>query len=32
VNGPVADLPAFARAFHCPAGKPMAPVKPCEVW
>jgi predicted metalloendopeptidase len=32
VNGPLADLPAFARAFHCPAGARMAPAKPCAVW
>lgn len=31
-NGPLADLPAFAEAFHCTAGAPMAPVKRCTVW
>ena len=32
LDGPLADLPAFAEAFHCPAGTPMAPVKRCTVW
>ncbi|HEU4539218.1 MAG TPA: M13 family metallopeptidase, partial [Polyangiaceae bacterium] len=32
VNGPLANLPEFARAFACPAGAPMAPVNRCEIW
>ena len=32
VNGTVANMPAFADAFHCPAGAPLAPVNRCEVW
>ena len=32
VNGVVANLPAFAKAFACQPGQPMARVKPCEVW
>lgn len=32
VNGPLANLPAFAAAFSCPAGKPMARRDPCVVW
>ncbi len=32
VNGVVANLPAFAKAFACKPGQPMARVKPCEVW
>ncbi|MBI5070070.1 MAG: M13 family metallopeptidase [Deltaproteobacteria bacterium] len=32
VNGVVANLPEFARAFSCPAGKPMVREKPCRVW
>jgi len=32
VNGVVANLPEFARAFSCAAGKPMVREKPCRVW
>jgi putative endopeptidase len=32
VNGTVANLPAFAAAFHCPIGAPLAPVARCEIW
>jgi putative endopeptidase len=34
VNGVIANEPAFARAFSCPAGAPMAPPpeKMCRVW
>ncbi len=32
VNGAVANMPAFADAFRCKAGAPMAPVKRCVVW
>ena len=32
VIGPVSNNPAFAKAFHCPAGSPMAPKDRCEVW
>jgi predicted metalloendopeptidase len=32
VNGVVADVPAFADAFSCPAGSPMRPAKVCAVW
>jgi putative endopeptidase len=34
VNGVIANEPAFARAFACPAGAPMAPPpeKVCRVW
>jgi len=32
VNGVVANMPEFARAFSCPAGSPMAPAKPNRVW
>ncbi len=30
--GPLANAPAFAEAFQCPAGSPMAPENRCEVW
>jgi putative endopeptidase len=32
VNGPMSNLPEFAKAFSCPAGSKMAPKKPCTVW
>jgi endothelin-converting enzyme/putative endopeptidase len=32
VIGPVSNNPAFAAAFDCPAGSPMAPAQRCEVW
>lgn len=32
VNGPVMNLPAFAKAFECDPGQPMAPEDRCEVW
>ena len=32
VNGSLADLPEFGRAFSCPASRPMTPANACEVW
>jgi putative endopeptidase len=32
VNGPMADVPAFADAFQCAPGTPMRPAKVCSVW
>jgi endothelin-converting enzyme/putative endopeptidase len=32
VNGLVANMPEFERAFSCKPGQPMAPVKRCRVW
>ena len=32
VNGVVANLPEFAKAFACKPGQPMARAKPCQVW
>jgi putative endopeptidase len=32
VNGPLANLPAFAEAFACDPGAPMTPSDRCEVW
>ncbi len=32
VNGVVANLPAFAKAFQCKPGAPMAPARRCVVW
>jgi putative endopeptidase len=32
VNGAVANMPEFGKAFSCKAGQPMAPVKSCRVW
>jgi putative endopeptidase len=32
INGVVANVPEFARAFSCRAGQPMVREKPCHVW
>ena len=32
VNGVVANMPEFARAFSCKPGQPMVRPKPCKVW
>jgi putative endopeptidase len=32
VNGVIVDQPGFGPAFHCAAGTPMNPGKPCSVW
>jgi predicted metalloendopeptidase len=32
VNGPLMNFRAFAEAFQCKAGSPMAPEARCEVW
>jgi endothelin-converting enzyme/putative endopeptidase len=32
VNGVVANMPEFARAFSCKPGQPMVRDKPCRVW
>jgi putative endopeptidase len=32
VNGSIVNQPAFAPAFSCKAGTPMAPVTSCRVW
>jgi endothelin-converting enzyme/putative endopeptidase len=32
VNGVVANMPEFAKAFACKPGTPMAPAKSCRVW
>ena len=32
VNGVVANMPEFQKAFSCPAGKPMVSAKACRVW
>jgi endothelin-converting enzyme/putative endopeptidase len=32
VNGVVAQVPAFAQAFHCPATAPLVRPQPCDVW
>jgi endothelin-converting enzyme/putative endopeptidase len=32
VNGVVANMPEFARAFSCRPGQPMVRAKPCRVW
>jgi putative endopeptidase len=31
VNGPLANLPAFAQAFACPAGQPMVRTGPAQI-
>ena len=32
INGAVRNVPAFAQAFGCPSGAPLAPASRCEVW
>src|SRR5262249_54214384 len=32
VNLPLSNFEAFARAFQCQAGSPMAPANSCSVW
>lgn len=32
VNGPLANLEAFATVFNCPLGSPMNPEQKCSVW
>ncbi|MFC4728171.1 M13 family metallopeptidase [Coralloluteibacterium thermophilus] len=32
VNGPLANLPAFAESFGCQAGQPMVVADPAQVW
>jgi putative endopeptidase len=32
VNGPLGNLPEFAKAFSCPAGSAMVRADHCEVW
>ena len=32
VNGPLSNLPAFSKAFACPAGAPMVRAEACEIW
>ncbi len=32
VNGPLSNLPEFARAFSCKPGSPMARKDRCEIW
>ncbi len=32
VNGAVANMPEFAKAFRCKEGQPMSPVRRCRVW
>ncbi len=32
VNGPMADVPAFAQAYQCKAGTPLNSGKVCSVW
>ena len=32
VNGPMSNLPEFAKAFQCKAGDPMVRAERCEVW
>jgi endothelin-converting enzyme/putative endopeptidase len=32
VNGPLSNLPEFARAFSCKPGDPMVRAEACTIW
>ena len=32
INGPLSNIPEFAKAFNCPLGSTMNPEKKCSVW
>ena len=32
INGVVANIPEFAKAFSCKPGQPMARINPCKIW
>jgi putative endopeptidase len=32
VNGSLANLPEFGKAFSCPSGAPMQASRACKVW
>ncbi|XP_073251055.1 endothelin-converting enzyme homolog [Porites lutea] len=32
VNGTLRNIPEFSKAFNCPLGSPMNPIKKCKVW
>lgn len=32
VNGPLSNMPQFAKAFGCKAGQPMVRANACEIW
>ena len=32
INGVVANMPEFQKAFACKAGQPMVREKPCRIW
>ncbi|HET6407803.1 MAG TPA: M13-type metalloendopeptidase, partial [Chthoniobacteraceae bacterium] len=32
VNGPLSNMPQFAKAFGCKAGQPMVRPNACQIW
>lgn len=32
INGPMMNIPEFARDYNCPLGSPMNPKNKCSIW